>query len=168
MKPEAEEAGQVLSALDNAKKKIEGRLDVAREIIRKKAGEVKPEAEDKRVLHKRLLFEKLGVRFFVDFTIAPKTGSEEAVLEGHIIYGAVRQIAEELDRQDKPLFVCNVSEHGLIKDPGGIKGSWWLGAPGDEKESDASSFGELHERIVANIWKDALRWANKYPTTDKS
>lgn len=158
-KAEAVEAKQKIDDLKELKSKIEKKLQIISGEIEKLENEAeevaKGEKEPYTGVLPRLTFKRIGTTFFVDFTLAA-TGDEMA-LEGKVIYGALRPTATDDQVKYKPLFECPVSRNGLIKDPGGIKGQWMI-------NKDEGNFADVHFLILQNIWKDALNWANEYPT----
>ena len=161
LKPEAEEAKLQLEALEsdmgNFRNKMREILNAIKRIESKDEVETTEAKEQHDAeMPKRFIFERLGMSFFVDFVLSAT--ADEMAFEGQVIYGAVRTAAKpERDIEHKPLFECPVSRNGLIKDPSGIKVEKML-------EDDGSNFADVHYLILRHIWKDALRWANDYPT----
>lgn len=161
LNPEAEDARSNIEDLENSFKEVKSRLETISEFYRE-FGKCPIESANENCrgfLSLRKNFEQLGICFFVDFMIVPKGSSEDFLVEGRISYGAIRQTVAKHDSKDKILFECAMTQKGLIKDPGGLKGKWLIPKKGP------ADFKDLHDLIIASIWDSALNWVNEYPNS---
>ena len=123
----------------------------------------------------RIEFDFNHLKFYIDFTLVASEHDDITDIKGSIIYGTNRTLCflncifpnrstvddykncERIIRcdglEDKPLISFEVTQHGMIKSSGKLKGEWWI--------EDKSDLLELHYRVLALIWKEALDWTNE-------
>ena len=161
-----------LEAIQKELRSIEDQLREARNILEKEASDFR-ESEDtgkdsdpkktqytEEGLPKRVKFESYGLKFYIDFTIAPSENSDPTNIQGIIVYGVRRTLClpdlimkgEELET--KSLIQFSVNRHGMIQSSGAFEDTWWL-------KDEEKSLPDLHYRALDHIWGQALDWVNE-------
>lgn len=170
-KPEALEAREHLESLQREVRSVTNQLIRFRDGLVERFGTGTKSTPRRRRwgrdLPEGLIFDRLGVEFYVEFSIASGRGAAE--LEGAITWGATRplcflacpegkrddcqRVARCDQREDKALLTARMSKFGVITNVPGLKGSWSNEEPG--------RLIELHYRVLERVWRDALEWVGE-------
>ena len=162
LKGKGKKAFRKLGAIQKELRSIRDQLKKARNFLAKetKASDSKKSRRTEKDLPKRVKFESYGLKFYIDFAIAPSESSDPTNIQGIIIYGVRRTLCltdrimkgEELET--KALIQFSVNRHGMIQSNGAIEDTWSL----EDKKDDLP---DLHYRALDSIWGQALGWTNE-------